>query len=144
MPRWTSFRVRRSRAKRLSSRCNPRSLRHRRAQRLVPRPRRRSRHPVAVYETNPPDDGMPITVEVVDASVTAEAFDRVYAYFGYVDAGGDVQVMGKNAQGDNWRVGIRNPFNAQQIVKTLALTDCGIATSGTYIRGDHIYNPLND
>lgn len=171
--------------------------------------------------------GMPVIVEVVDASVTTEAFDHVFAYFEYVDAkfstykptseisqinrgelalvdasddmqlifalaeqtrqetngffdirqgdyidpsgvvkgwaidnaaellfaegyenlyvdaGGDVQVMGKNAQGENWRLGIRNPFNPTQIVKTVALTDCGIATSGTYLRGNHIYNPLD-
>ena len=60
----------------------------------------------------------------------------------YVDAGGDAQVVGKNAQCENWRVGIRNPFNIHEIVKTVSLTDCGIATSGSYIRGNHIYNPL--
>lgn len=67
-------------------------------------------------------------------------FDMGYENF-YVDAGGDAQIMGKNAQGENWRIGIRNPFNPLQIVKALSLTDCGIATSGTYLRGDHIYNP---
>jgi len=61
----------------------------------------------------------------------------------YVDAGGDVQMAGKNAEGENWRVGIRNPFNPDEIVKALALTDCGIATSGSYVRGQHIYNPLD-
>ncbi len=59
----------------------------------------------------------------------------------YVDAGGDVQVSGKNADGENWRVGIRNPFNIEQIVKVLSLSDCGIATSGNTIRGAHIYDP---
>lgn len=62
----------------------------------------------------------------------------------YVDAGGDVQVSGKNGRGEMWRVGIRNPFNMDEIVKVLAVTDCGVATSGTYVRGQHIYNPLND
>jgi thiamine biosynthesis lipoprotein len=38
-------------------------------------------------------------------------------------------------------VGIRNPFNRDQIVKVLSLTDRGVATSGTAIRGQHIYNP---
>ena len=61
----------------------------------------------------------------------------------YVDAGGDVQVSGKNAQGQDWRVGIQNPFNPQEIVKVLSLRDCGIATSGSYVRGQHIYNPQN-
>jgi FAD:protein FMN transferase len=59
----------------------------------------------------------------------------------YVDAGGDVQVYGKNPNGDDWLVGIRNPFEPGKIVKRLALTDSGIATSGLYQRGRHIYNP---
>ncbi len=58
-----------------------------------------------------------------------------------VYAGGDIQVSGKNAQGQDWRVGIQNPFNPREIVKVLSLQDCGIATSGTYARGQHIYNP---
>lgn len=59
----------------------------------------------------------------------------------YVDAGGDVQIYGCNPQAEPWRVGIRNPFDATQIVKTLSVTDCGVATSGFYQRGRHIYNP---
>ncbi len=59
----------------------------------------------------------------------------------YVDAGGDIQIAGHNAEGKRWRVGIRNPFNIHEIVKVLELTDCGVATSGTSIRGQHIYNP---
>ncbi len=169
--------------------------------------------------------GMPISVEIVDPQATAEIFDRVYAYFSYiddtfspfktdsevslinqgkrntadysrdmrevlalaektrretngyfnvfhlgifnpsglvkgwairnaallveqsgfsnfyVDAGGDVQLKGKNSHGQSWRIGIKNPFNEAQIVKALALADGGIATSGTYCRGEHIYNP---
>jgi FAD:protein FMN transferase len=61
----------------------------------------------------------------------------------YVDAGGDIQISGKNADGQDWRVGIQNPFNPMEIVKVLALRDCGIATSGTYVRGEHIYNPAD-
>ena len=59
----------------------------------------------------------------------------------YVDAGGDIQAAGWNAQGQNWRVGIQNPFNMHEIIKVLSITDRGVATSGTYIRGQHIYNP---
>ncbi len=60
----------------------------------------------------------------------------------YVDAGGDIAVAGL-LNGAPWRVGIRNPFDRRQIVKALAITDCGVATSGTAIRGQHIYNPLD-
>jgi thiamine biosynthesis lipoprotein len=59
----------------------------------------------------------------------------------YVDAGGDIQVDGKNFRGEKWRVGIRNPFEPTQIVKMVCLTNGGIATSGLYNRGKHIYNP---
>jgi FAD:protein FMN transferase len=62
----------------------------------------------------------------------------------YVEAGGDVQVGGKNSEAQNWRVGIRNPFDAGQIVKVLSISNCGVATSGTYIRGQHIYNPKSE
>ena len=58
----------------------------------------------------------------------------------YVDAGGDIQVAGTK-DGVPWRVGIRNPFNRRENVKVLAVTDCGVATSGTAIRGQHIYDP---
>src|SRR2546429_8833164 len=58
----------------------------------------------------------------------------------YIDAGGDIQVAGKKG-GNPWRIGIRNPFNRNENVKVLAVTDKGIATSGTAIRGQHIYDP---
>ncbi len=60
----------------------------------------------------------------------------------YIDAGGDIQICGHNAQDKPWQVGIRNPFNVNEIIKVLQLSNQGIATSGTYIRGQHVYNPL--
>jgi FAD:protein FMN transferase len=66
----------------------------------------------------------------------------------YVDAGGDIQTSGMNGEGAPWSIGIRNPLAAgtprqNEIVKTIysPAVGIGIATSGTYIRGDHIYNP---
>lgn len=59
----------------------------------------------------------------------------------FVDAGGDVQVAGEKADGTPWRVGIRNPFDPAGIVKVLVPRGRGIATSGNYARGAHIYNP---
>ncbi|HEU5373969.1 MAG TPA: FAD:protein FMN transferase [Ktedonobacteraceae bacterium] len=60
----------------------------------------------------------------------------------FIEAGGDIQVAGNN-HGKLWRIGIRNPFNRHENVKVLALTDRGVATSGTAIRGQHIYNPYD-
>jgi thiamine biosynthesis lipoprotein len=59
----------------------------------------------------------------------------------YVEAGGDIEVSGTNRDGKTWTIGIRNPFNVNEIVKKVVLRDRGIATSGTYERGKHIYNP---
>ena len=58
-----------------------------------------------------------------------------------VEAGGDLQCRGYNEQGRRWRVGIRSPFEETQIVKVLVPGDGGVATSGAYVRGDHIYDP---
>ncbi len=60
----------------------------------------------------------------------------------YVDAGGDIQTHGVNGEGDPWSVGIRNPWNIHENVQAVrAAHNEGIATSGTYIRGTHIYDP---
>lgn len=70
----------------------------------------------------------------------AQMLEKRGFHHSYIDAGGDIQLAGNN-HGKPWRIGIRNPFNRQENVKVLALTDCGIATSGTAIRGQHIYDP---
>lgn len=59
----------------------------------------------------------------------------------YVDAGGDVEVRGAGPGGVPWTVGIRDPFGSTGMVKVLRLRDAGVATSGTYLRGQHIYDP---
>ncbi|WP_246135695.1 FAD:protein FMN transferase [Mesorhizobium intechi] len=60
----------------------------------------------------------------------------------FIEAGGDIQSRGRNASGLDWSVGIRNPFNADEIIKVIYPRGHGVATSGTYARGQHIYNPL--
>jgi thiamine biosynthesis lipoprotein len=59
----------------------------------------------------------------------------------YIEAGGDIQAQGMNLDGQPWAVGIRNPFVVHEIIKVVRLKNQGMATSGTYIRGQHIYNP---
>ncbi len=61
----------------------------------------------------------------------------------YVDIGGDIQVNGKNGQSEEWSIGIRNPFNREEIIKVIYPRGQGVATSGTYIRGDHILDPFS-
>ncbi len=62
----------------------------------------------------------------------------------YVEAGGDIQVYGLNDKHEAWKVGIKNPFNGKENIKILYLKNNeGVATSGSYERGGHIYNPKN-
>ena len=45
------------------------------------------------------------------------------------------------ATAENGRSESKNPWNANENVKIVYVTTEGVATSGTYIRGEHIYNP---
>jgi thiamine biosynthesis lipoprotein len=60
----------------------------------------------------------------------------------YVEIAGDIQLCGRNERGELWRIGIRNPFKTSEIIQTINLTGQGIATSGSYLQGEHIYNPF--
>lgn len=71
----------------------------------------------------------------------ARLIDRSGARHFFVDAGGDIQTGGQNADGEDWKIGIRNPFNEREIIKAVTPKGRGIATSGTYVRGQHIYDP---
>jgi thiamine biosynthesis lipoprotein len=59
-----------------------------------------------------------------------------------IEAGGDMELRGANEEARPWEIGIRSPFDISKITKRLSITNRGVATSGTYIRGEHIYNPL--
>ncbi len=52
---------------------------------------------------------------------------------GMVDLAGDIGVIGNQADGSPWQIGIRDPFNEGSIC-TVNLTDAAIATSGNYER----------
>lgn len=58
----------------------------------------------------------------------------------FIECGGDIQIGGRN-KGKNWKIGIKNPFDQSQIIKIISVYNKGVATSGNYIRGEHIYNP---
>ncbi len=61
-----------------------------------------------------------------------------------VNAGGDALLCGHPDGDERWRVGIQHPRSAREIALTLGLRDLAIATSGTYVRGAHIIDPLAD
>jgi thiamine biosynthesis lipoprotein len=63
-----------------------------------------------------------------------------YANF-MIDGAGDIVTTGKNSEGGEWSIGIRNPFAHEEIVKIIYPHGKGIATSGSAARGAHIYDP---
>ncbi len=51
-----------------------------------------------------------------------------------IDAGGDMRILGRHGQ-RKWRIGIRHPRHADQVIATLALAgDISVVTSGDYER----------
>lgn len=70
----------------------------------------------------------------------AKILKKKYKNF-YIEIAGDIQAFGKNEKKKEWKVGIKNPFNKNKIIKVVNLTNQAIATSGNYERGRHIYNP---
>jgi thiamine biosynthesis lipoprotein len=51
-----------------------------------------------------------------------------------VEAGGDLRMQGRNAEGGPWRVGIRHPREDNALIEMLHLTDLAVCTSGDYER----------
>lgn len=59
-----------------------------------------------------------------------------------VEIAGDLQVRGVSGRGEDWSIGIRNPFRREEIVKVVYPKGAGMATSGSYVHGGHIYDPF--
>lgn len=59
----------------------------------------------------------------------------------FVDAGGDVQTRGRNAEGGPWRIGIRHPTERDKVARVVLASGLAVATSGTYEKGEHIFDP---
>jgi thiamine biosynthesis lipoprotein len=51
-----------------------------------------------------------------------------------VNLGGDVRVAGPQESGEPWRVGIRHPRHAGEVIATVEMTGGALATSGDYER----------
>ncbi|WP_260839159.1 FAD:protein FMN transferase [Methylomonas koyamae] len=68
---------------------------------------------------------------------------------GVVNLGGDIRVIGPRGDGTPWRVGIRDPRQRGEILKTLPVYEGAVASSGDYercllidgVRYGHILNP---
>ncbi len=70
-------------------------------------------------------------------------------HHGIINLGGDIKIIGPQADGSPWKVGIRHPRKADAILKTLSLTHGALASSGDYerfilvdgVRYSHVLNP---
>ncbi len=63
-----------------------------------------------------------------------------------INAAGDLTLRGGRIEDGEikpWLIGITDPNNTDNIVKTFEILDGAIATSGDYERGDHIKDPQN-
>jgi thiamine biosynthesis lipoprotein len=57
-----------------------------------------------------------------------------------VNAGGDIVARAAGGEAP-WRIGIRHPDRAHEVVAVVAARDLAVATSATYARGEHILDP---
>lgn len=53
---------------------------------------------------------------------------------GLVNVGGDLVALGADAHGDPWRVGVRSPEDASEVMEVLEVSDAAVATSGDYLQ----------
>jgi thiamine biosynthesis lipoprotein len=60
---------------------------------------------------------------------------------GMVNAAGDIACFGRPEAGRGWKIGVVDPSNPEAIARTFEV-ESSIATSGTYERGEHIFDPF--
>jgi len=58
-----------------------------------------------------------------------------------INAGGDIRMRGAALPEPAWRTGIQHPVLHDRIAAVVESNDLALATSGTYIRGEHIVDP---
>lgn len=59
-----------------------------------------------------------------------------------INGGGDLQIVGEQAPGEPWRVGIADPRDATRLLSVATGSDLAVATSGVPERGAHIVDPF--
>jgi FAD:protein FMN transferase len=58
-----------------------------------------------------------------------------------ISAGGDMRVRGGALPDASWRIGIQHPHERLRVAAVVAGRDLAVATSGTYARGQHVFDP---
>ena len=68
------------------------------------------------------------------ADCAAAALSRQGVQHGYVNLGGDIRVLGPQADASPWLMGIQHPRRPGRLLATVPLSSGGLATSGDYER----------
>ncbi len=68
------------------------------------------------------------------AERAAELLENMGAGGVVINAGGNIRMIGERLSGIGWEVGIKNPENPHDVIKTLTLSDTSAVTSGGYER----------
>jgi FAD:protein FMN transferase len=58
-----------------------------------------------------------------------------------INAGGDIRTRGAALPEPAWRTGIQHPLLHDRVAAVVEANDLALATSGVYIRGEHIVDP---
>ncbi len=84
------------------------------------------------------EEGMKIDLGGIVKGYADDRVAEIFAEYGINDAiinlGGDVRVMGLRPDGTEWRVGIQDPEDSDELLGGLSLTDINVVTSGGYER----------
>ncbi len=92
---------------------------------------------------------------IIDLGAVAKGFaidlaaSELKEFEGFVvNAGGDLFAGGVNEKGDPWKIGIQHPYQKEQIIEAIDISDAAVCTSGSYERRNamrpdvhHIVNP---
>ncbi|MFN8222246.1 MAG: FAD:protein FMN transferase [Gaiellales bacterium] len=58
-----------------------------------------------------------------------------------ISAGGDLVAKGDALPGGGWRIGLQHPLDERSLMWSFDTTDASVATSGAYVRGQHVLDP---
>jgi FAD:protein FMN transferase len=68
----------------------------------------------------------------------ADVLRRAGATSFAINIGGDIVCAGGSEPNSPWRIGVRDPQDAERIILVLGVRDGAVATSGLYERGGHV------
>jgi len=58
-----------------------------------------------------------------------------------INAAGDIRVRGEPEPGRRWQIGVLHPRHPDALTAVVSVRDAAVATSGTYERGLHVFDP---